>query len=521
MTHHPAKEYDVIVVGGGPAGATVSTFIAMRGHKVLLLERSTVPRYQIGESLLPATINGICVLLGVHEELQAAGFEKKFGGAFRWGRDPEPWFFNFRGVEGSDRPANAYQVERSKFDHILLMNARKKGVEVRTECSAHEAIEENGRVVGLSFTDEKGAFASARARFVVDASGNAGKFSALVGQRVYSEFFKNFALFGYYENGKRLPEPRSGHILSAAFDEGWFWYIPLSKTLTSVGAVFQAPPDSRKPIEGNLEEAMAAFIARCPIISDFLKDAKRVTEGTYGQLRVRKDWSYACDKFWRNGLALIGDSACFVDPLLSQGVHLATYSGLLAARSINSCLDGVTEESDAFAEFEARYRREYGLFYQYLTSLYDMNSDQQSFFWRARSLLNTPERGNDAFVRLLAGEAPGDPAVSSAQRFFDARLGAGDQLEGMMNPTYAARSPRAGDAAAAPHAVQDFAGMQALIPQLDSEGKRIQIAARSGGQSPQERPIRDNGLVTTPDGLGWMKHTEPAPQPADQAAAVL
>jgi len=497
------KNYDVIVVGGGPAGATVSTFIAKRGHRVLLLERSDMPRYQIGESLLPATVNGICVMLGVREEIEAAGFQKKFGGAFRWGRDPEPWFFNFRGAEGGTSPANAFQVERSKFDEILLRNARRHGVEVRTECAVHDAIREDGRTVGVTFTDAAGEPAAARARFVVDASGNSGALGKLVGERVYSEFFRNFALFGYYENGKRFPAPREGHILSAAFDEGWFWYIPLSDTLTSVGAVFQASPDSRRPIEGDLEGAMARYIQRCPVISDFLSGATRVTEGDFGKLRIRKDWSYTTDRLWRDGLVLVGDAACFVDPLLSQGVHLATYSALLAARSINSILDGAVTETEAFGEFDARYRREYGLFYQYLTSLYDMNSDQASFFWKARSVLNTQERGNDAFVRLLAGEAAADPAVRSAQRFFDPLVGTGNQLESLMNPGFASApvEPVATD-------------MRDVIPALDREGKALQRFAMNAGEPCVESPMREGGLVTSADGLSWMQHI-PAARVAD------
>ena len=156
--------------------------------------------------------------------------------------------------------------------------------------------------------------------------------------RQYSEFFRSLALFGYFEGGKRLPAPNSGNILSCAFDSGWFWYIPLSPTLTSVGAVVRREMASK--IQGDPEEALMALIAECPMISDYLRDAKRVTEGQYGELRVRKDYSYANTRFWCPGMVLIGDAACFVDPIFSSGVHLATYSALLAARSINSVLAG-------------------------------------------------------------------------------------------------------------------------------------------------------------------------------------
>lgn len=487
--------YDLIVVGGGPAGSTVATFVAQQGHKVLLLEKSEFPRYQIGESLLPSTINGICVMLGVDEEIHKAGFTKKLGGAFRWGKNPEPWSFNF-GVMDAKRknPAFAYQVERSKFDAILLNNARKNGVEIRTRCAVKRALYDGDRVCGVEYYDENGVAQTVRARFVADASGNTSILSSSVGERVYSKFFKNYALFGYYEGGYRFPAPREGNILSAAFDEGWFWYIPVTATMTSVGAVFHAPEDGAKPLQGSLEDAMAAFIKRCPIIAEYLKNARRITDGPYGQLRVRKDWSYANTKFWKKGMVLLGDSACFVDPLLSQGVHLATYSALLAARSINSCLDGAIDETRAFEEFEFRYRREYGLFYEYLTSLYDMNSDQDSFFWAARSLLNTEERGNEAFIRLVAGQANADRSIAVAQDFFDVRRGSGAALEKIMNPGMGGNGNGADTNGAHIHKV---------LPELDREATQMQMLARFGAERPAEMPMMEGGLVTSEDGLRW------------------
>lgn len=489
--------YDLVVVGGGPGGATLATFVAMQGHRVLILDRDKFPRYQIGESLLPSTINGICVMLGVDEEVAQAGFVKKLGGSFRWGRKPEPWSFYF-GVTQKNRknPAFAYQVERMKFDWILLKNAMKKGVELRMDCNVTKPVMDGDRVVGVEFLDENNQVRQVRAKYVADASGNRGLFGSMIGERLYSQFFRNWALFGYYEGGKRFPAPYDGNILSAAFDEGWFWYIPVTPTMTSVGAVFSPPADKKRPVDGELDDVMNGFIAKCPIISDLLSNAKRITEGVYGKLRMRQDWSYTQSKFWGKGLLLIGDAACFVDPLLSQGVHLATYSALLAARSINSCLAGKIDEERAFEEYEYRYRREYGLFYEYLTSLYDMNSDQESFFWAARSILNTEERGNEAFIRLLAGQAAADPAISIAQDFFDTRQGTGAALERVMNP---------GEEAAPAHDATGDSQISSLLPELDREAQGLQMLATFGGERPPEKRFRDGGLVTSRDGMHWQE----------------
>ena len=108
---HP--DYDLIVVGGGPSGSTLATLVAMRGSKVLLLEKESFPRYQIGESLLPATVHGIGKLLGVQEKLAEAGFVRKLGGTFRWGSNPVPWEFAFAAADHfAGSSAFAYQVER-------------------------------------------------------------------------------------------------------------------------------------------------------------------------------------------------------------------------------------------------------------------------------------------------------------------------------------------------------------------------------------------------------------------------
>ncbi|MFD0654689.1 FAD-dependent oxidoreductase [Streptomyces malaysiensis subsp. malaysiensis] len=318
----------------------MAAFAAMQGHRVLLLEKEEFPRYQIGESLLPSTVHGICGLLGVTEELESAGFVRKRGGTFRWGSNSEPWSFDFALSEKFAGPTSyAYQVERAKFDQLLLDNARRKGVEVRERCAVRDVLEDDGRVRGVRYTDPDGAERTVHAQFVVDATGNQSRLQRYIGgQRRYSDFFQNIALFGYFEGGRRLPSPNSGNITCVAFPSGWFWYIPLSDTLTSVGAVVRK--ECADQVRGDRAEALSALIADCPLIADYLSDARRVTSGRYGEVRVRKDWSYLHDTFWQPGMALVGDSVGFIDPLFSSGVHMATYSALLAARSLNTALRG-------------------------------------------------------------------------------------------------------------------------------------------------------------------------------------
>lgn len=407
------ERFDVVVVGGGPGGSATATFVAKSGHRVLLLEKETFPRYQIGESLLPATVQGTCHLLGVGDDLRRAGFTVKRGGYFRWGTNPEPWVLDFNTVPGLEGlAAPAFQVERMKFDQILLDNARRCGAEVREGCQVTGVLTGDGRVTGVRYLDG-GREREALARFVVDASGNTGQlFRAVGGERIYSDFFRNIALFGYFTGGQRLPEPYSGNILTEAFPSGWFWYIPLSPELTSVGAVVTREMVAK--VRGDREQALRALIDESTMVRDYLADATRVTDGVYGQIRTRKDYSYCGTRFWRPGMVQVGDAACFVDPVLSSGVHLATYSALMAARSINSILDGTVDEPRAFDEFESRYRREYGNFYEFLVSFYDRHVDESSYFWKAKKLTNYPDSELEAFTTLVGGLSSGESALIGA-----------------------------------------------------------------------------------------------------------
>jgi halogenation protein CepH len=471
MTPPSAESFDVVVIGGGPGGATVATLVALQGHRVLLLERSTFPRHQIGESLLPTTIHGICGMLGVRADIKQAGFTYKAGGSFLWGKNPQPWNFTF-----GQSPAlsgmgftHAYQVERAKFDNILLRNAERRGVDVRENHAVLATLTEDARVCGVVFRDSTGHERQVRARFVVDASGHQGKFHAQVGERSFSPFFRNIAVYGYFAGGKRMPAPRQGNILSSAFPHGWFWYIPLTETLTSVGAVIDRAYYDK--VKTSPEALLALMIGSSPVVSDLLSGATRLTDGIYGKVRVRMDYSYDNTRFWRPGLALIGDAACFIDPLFSSGVHLATYAALQVARAINSVLGERVDESRCFEEFERRYRKEYQHFYDLVTAFYHHHVDEESYFWVARKILATEQRdeaSKESFLRLVAG-------ASHAERDFVAST--------------AAASPE-----------ETF---RTFLHATEDEKRHIASLAFHGRQRDIEEPLFEGGLVPSQDGFHW------------------
>jgi halogenation protein CepH len=471
--------FDLIVIGGGPAASTVSTLVALQGHRVLLLEKERFPRYQIGESLLPVTIHAICPLLGVLDEVKQASFVPKFGGVFRWGTREEPWHFTFGTARELEKAGAgyAYQVERSRFDQILLNNARRRGVDVREQHAVIQPILDDGRVTGVRYVDAAGREQTARARFVVDASGNTSPLYRHVGRRVYSEFFRNVALFCYFHNAGRMPGDQAGSVLSVAFNEGWFWFIPLSDTLTSVGAVIAR--EHADTLQQNHESAMRGFIDGCPLIKQLLSQATRVSEGQYGRFRVRTDYSYTTTQFWRPGLVLAGDAACFIDPVFSSGVHLATYAGLLAARSINTVLRDDVDEPRAFTEFERRYRAEFENVYGFLVSFYDVHQDERSYFWRARKILNTTEPENEAFVRLVSGFSTVESNIFETASRVSAHM-------------------KAFERSGSREALWRIAELTRSDPQA------IRAPGQSDEDGPPERPRWPGGLVTSRDGVHWM-----------------
>jgi FAD-dependent halogenase len=487
-----AEQADVIVVGGGPAGSTLAALVAMQGHRVIVLEKEVFPRHQIGESLLPSTVHGVCRLTGVADQLAKAGFMRKRGGTYRWGANPEPWTFSFSvSPKMASDASYAYQVERSKFDKILLDHARTVGAEVRERSAVTGLIDDAGRVRGVSYLDAEGRTREIRATYVVDASGNQSRwYRETGGSRRYSDFFRSIALYGYFEGGKRLPAPNSGNILSAAFESGWFWYIPLTEQLTSVGAVVRR--ELAEKVQGDPERALMTLIAECPLIAEYLKDAKRVTTGDYGRIRTRKDYSYHNTRFWRPGLVLIGDSACFVDPVFSTGVHLATYSALLAARSINSVLARILDEDSAFREFEQRYRREYSAFYEYLMCFYDMHVDESSYFWSAKKVTQSTSSDLEAFVTLIAGVSSGEAALDDAVTLVDRFQGRFKEYTSAVDELVANNE-------------------RSMLPLFNSsvvkdatlESAQIQCLAALGADAQQEAPLFAGGLIPSADGMFW------------------
>ena len=423
---------DIIVIGGGPGGSAAATMLARQGWQVLLLERDYFPRPHIGESLLPASIP-ILEELGVLPAVESAGFLKKWGATMVWGRDKQPWSWYFG--ETNRRYPHAYQVWRPLFDQLLLDNAAAQGVTVRQGCqvtrvlfdaaapshtaaesqaadhSAHpELVEGCGRAVGVQFRDEKGMTATLSAAFVLDASGQAALLGRQLNLRRWDESFRNLAVYAYYAEAGRLAPPDDGNIFIESYANGWLWTIPLHTGQASVGAVVDGAAGAAQAQQLGLARFLESQLAQGPHTAGLLAAARRVSEP-----QLVKDWSYACDHIAGNGYALLGDAACFIDPLFSSGVHLALMSGVLAAAYATTALRRPEMAAAAAQVYQELYAKEYRHFRELVRLFYSGNRTAESYFWETRRIVEgdfavEPDGAAGAarrsFIRAVAGQSP-------------------------------------------------------------------------------------------------------------------
>ena len=334
--------YDGLVIGGGPAGATAATVLAQHGRRVLLVERDEFPRYHIGESLMPYTWYTF-ERLGVLDWFDQVACPKKHSVQFvsTSGKVSQPFYF-FQTIE--HECATTWQVRRSDFDQMMLDNARRHGVEVRHGVTVREVVKDGDRVIGVQGDVKHGTRETFRARAVIDATGRDAFLSSKLGWKQRDPDLNKIAIFTYFKGAKRDPGLDEGATTVAYIPEkGWFWYIPLSDNLVSVGLVGEAEylyRETRDPDAIFCREAEA-----CAWVKD------HITPGTHlGPMRVTGEFSYRATKTSGPGFCLVGDAFSFLDPVFSSGVFLALKSGEMAADAIHQGLEASGEVTETTFE---------------------------------------------------------------------------------------------------------------------------------------------------------------------------
>ena len=379
---------DVLVIGGGPAGSTISALLADQGWNVQVLEKDPHPRFHIGESLLPQTLP-ILKQLGVLADVEKIGIVK-YGAemvSHRYGRTQ---MFYFSKAFDESQPY-AFEVKRSEFDAILLKNAVAKGAQVHEGVRAERVEFRPGTTSLVHAQDKTGNPMAWETKFVVDASGRDTFLSAQLGGKHRSQTHNSAAIFGHFEGVGRLPGKDEGNITVGWLDHGWCWLIPFKDGTTSVGVVCW--PDYIKSRTVPLDQFLLDTLRQSPPIAQRMSQAKLLTP-----VYAAANFSYRRKTMSGNGYLMVGDAFAFIDPVFSSGVHLALNSAVLGAKVVEAHLRHSPDYAQRLREFERMVRRAIHTFSWFIHRF------TQPAFQSLFVSTNRPPKIERAVLSLLAGD---------------------------------------------------------------------------------------------------------------------
>jgi flavin-dependent dehydrogenase len=355
------SDYDVVIVGGGPAGSTAAAFLSRSGHRVLVLEKEQFPRFQIGESLLPFSMDTLD-RMGLGDKLAKAGFLPKHGAHISSGCGTKEIKFFFENGFRSRRKT-ALQVPRAEFDYLLLEHARECGAEVRYRTRVAD-VNFGEETVQLE-TDclETSARESFSCRFLLDCSGRNSVVGSKFKLRQTYPHLRKFAVFAHYDNVFVADGPEGTLTNMIRETDRWFWIIPLSRRKISLGVVTDL--EIFKESGQQPENFFEAAIARQPLVRERLQGSSRVTP-----VHATGDYSFRNTSFFGDRWLLAGDAAGFIDPVFSSGVFLAIYSGENAASAIGEALCNPQRAPKVFRSYERSLNKVMDLYQNFVEGWY-------------------------------------------------------------------------------------------------------------------------------------------------------
>jgi flavin-dependent dehydrogenase len=343
------NNYDVIVIGGGPAGSAIGSILAREGRSVVLFEKEEFPRHHIGESLMTDTY-WTFQRMGLLEKLKSSPFVRKYSVQFAnsAGKESRPFYF-FEAMHHES--AVTWQVTRAAFDKMLIEHAAEQGAAVHQGSAVKQVLFDGDRAVGVEVKMKDGSLERFHANVVVDATGQSGMLSNRFGWRVRDPKLKKAVLYSYFKGAHREPDLNGGATLvlrTQAGSGGWFWYIPLENDITSVGIVAD-PGYLLKDRGQDFARIFHEEIERCEAVQ------RRVAIGTrVDKIYSIRDYSYRSKQNSGNGFIIIGDAYGFLDPIYSSGVLLAFKMAELAADAIHDAFKSNDFSADRLGQFQAK-----------------------------------------------------------------------------------------------------------------------------------------------------------------------
>ncbi len=351
------KEYDVAIIGAGPAGAISAALLNAAGLDVAVFERARFPRFVIGESLLPIC-NDVLKEAGLFDRIESQGYQVKTGAVFLRGDEICEYDFAEQFTVGSTW---TWQVPRAEFDNALVDGIKEQGVPVFFEHGVTDV--EVGDSPRVSVEDSKGQLSNVRCRFIVDASGYGRVLPRLLGLDKPSEQANRRSMFAHVSGDKRPPGPNSGRIWIIVHEQGaWLWVIPFSDGRTSVGVV--APPEFYDAYPEDPEERLKAIIRSDPNAGGRLADAEMLFEPV-----SIEGYSIGIKQLFGDGYCVVGNATEFLDPVFSSGVSLAMQSASRASRVIVDQLNG--ESVDWQSDYSNYMSRGIDTFRTFVNAWYD------------------------------------------------------------------------------------------------------------------------------------------------------
>lgn len=420
-------DYDVAVIGGGPGGSTMASYLAKAGLSVAVFEGAVFPREHVGESLVTAT-NPVMKEIGVLDKVEAAGFPRKYGAAWTSADDrpisPLDFDVSSHGwgtaeIRYSERPREnddreyAFHVDRGAFDLILLKHAEELGAKVFSGV----------RVNGVDFTDPDRPLVRARiggqrvdvpVRMVVDASGRQTLLGNQLKVKVPDPVFNQYAIHTWFEGLDRQAlarDPEHADYIHVHFlpqEDTWVWQIPITDTITSVGVVTQKA--RFKAAKDDLDTFFWDTVASRPDLEKALRECQQLRP-----LKTEGDYSYAMRQISGDGMVLIGDAARFVDPIFSSGVSVAMNSARLAAKDIIAAHAAGDFRAHRFENYVNTLRKGVNCWYDFISIYYRLNILFTAF-------IDDPKYRMDV-IRMLQGDVydgPEPPALQAMRDFVKA-----------------------------------------------------------------------------------------------------